>query len=78
MLIAELERRGHFYFIPMKDSNHLRVELMGLVMVAHGQTLIHGKEISLFSEVTYPLIMMQDLFLLPAGIVNAVVDILPQ
>lgn len=78
MLIAELVRRVHFYFTPMRDSNHLRVELMGLVMVAHGQTLTHGKEISLFSEVTYPLIMMQGLFLLPDGIVNAVVDILQQ
>ncbi len=52
MLIAELVRRGHFYFTRMKDSNHLRVELMELVMVAHGQTLTNGKEISLFSEVT--------------------------
>ena len=52
--------------------------LMGLVMVAHGQTLTHGKEISLFSEVTYPLIMMQGLSLLPVGIVNAVVDTLQQ
>ena len=52
MLIAELVRRGHFYFIPMKDSNHLHVELMGLVMVVHGQTLTHGKEISLFLGVT--------------------------
>ena len=52
MLIAELERRVHFYFTPMKDSNHLRVELMVLVMVAPGQTLTLGKEISLFSGVT--------------------------
>ena len=78
MLIAELVPRVHFYFTPMRDSNHLRVELMGLVMVAHGQTLTHGKEISLFSEVTYQLIMMQGLFPLPVGIVNAVVDILQQ
>ena len=78
MLIAELVRRVHFCFTPMRDSNHLRVELMGLVMVAHGQTLTHGKEISLFSEVTCPLIMMQGLSLLPVGIVNAVVDTLQQ